>query len=357
MKLFRNIFFAAALLTGLSACNRAVVSGEFGAAPSSGVVLVKTLAGEQLQTVDTLHLDGVHFKYGMKMEKGQPEFVYLYCGDVKVASLLLAAGDRVQVQCDTTGRWTVEGSDDCRKLLDNEMAYADLFKNGYVNGRQYVEYYRKMVQYVLSNSHSLTVIPVLYSKVGDVPVFAQVTDAVLFNNVADSLETVYPESKYVKQLRVEADKRRDRLQLQGLVDRAVSLIYPDLSYPGIDGQKVSLKESATGKATLLVFWDATDGLNKVYNLEVLKPLYERCSPDGLQIYAVNLGADKKTWATVVREQKLPWVNVCDATGTSLSLYNVDSLPTAILITADGVEKLSSLELAYLQSRVTASLKR
>lgn len=356
MKLFRNIFFAAALVIGLSACNRAVVSGEFNAAPSSGVVLVKTLDGQSLQTVDTLRLDGVRFKYGTKLEKGQPEFIYLYCGDVKVASLLLASGDRVKVQCDTTGRWTVEGSDDCRKLLDNEMAYADLFKNGYVNGRQYVEYYRKMVQYVMSNSHSLTVIPVLYSKVGDVPVFAQVTDAVLFNNVADSLETVYPESKYVKQLRVEADRRRNMLQLQGLVDRATSMVYPELSYPGTDGKKVSLKESATGKATLLVFWDATDGLNKVYNLEVLKPLYEQYAPKGLEIYAVNLGADKKTWATAVREQKLPWVNVCDATGTSLSLYNVDSLPTVILIKEGGVEKLSSLELAHLQSRVSSALK-
>lgn len=356
MKLFRNIFFSAALLIGLSACNRAVVNGEFNVAPSSGAVLVKTLDGQNLQTVDTLRLDGVHFKYSTKLEKGQPEFIYLYCGDVKVASLLLSAGDRVSVKCDTVGRWTVDGSEDCRKLLDNEMAYADLFKNGYVNGRQYVEYYRKMTQYVLSNSHSLTVIPVLYSKVGDVPVFAQVTDAVLFNSIADSLTTVYPESKYVKQLRVEADRRRNRLQLQGMVDNAVSQAYPDLSYPGIDGKKVSLKDSATGKATLLVFWDATDGLNKVYNLEVLKPLYKQYAPAGLQIYAVNLGADKKTWATAVREQKLSWVNVCDATGTSLSLYNVDSLPTAILITEAGVEKLSSLELAHLRSRVSSALK-
>ena len=72
----------------------------------------------------------------------------------------------------------------------------------------YVDYYRNCVKYVLQNSKSLTSVPVLYQNFGaDLPVFAQSTDAMHFVAVSDSLSTVYPESKYVKALKKEAERR------------------------------------------------------------------------------------------------------------------------------------------------------
>ena len=61
------------------------------------------------------------------------------------------------------------------------------------------------MKYVITNSKSLTVIPVFYQYVGEgFPVFSQESDAIVFNSVLDSLKTVYPESKYVKALEAEA---------------------------------------------------------------------------------------------------------------------------------------------------------
>ena len=52
----------------------------------------------------------------MALEKGQPEFIYLYAGQKKVASLLLDRGDEVDVVLDTIGGYSVSGSDDCVRL-------------------------------------------------------------------------------------------------------------------------------------------------------------------------------------------------------------------------------------------------
>ena len=48
-------------------------------------------------------------------------------------------------------------------------------------GKAYVDYYRSRVTYVMQNSRSLTVVPVLYQSLSEsLPVFGQATDAIHF---------------------------------------------------------------------------------------------------------------------------------------------------------------------------------
>ena len=81
-------------------------------------------------------------------------------------------------------------------------------------------------------------------------------------------------------------------------------------------------------------------LHKMFNLDVLKPLYEKYHPRGLEIYAISVNADKVAWAQTVKAQELPWINVNDGLGTasgSLYAFNVQSIPSMLLLSADGTE--------------------
>lgn len=357
MRNFKTLFFLAAVLPFLSSCGRAVVKGRFDAAPSSGIVVAKTIDGSSLRVLDSIRLSGNGFRYAPVIAKGCPEFIYLYCGDVKVASLLLSRGDVVEVDCDTSGNWTVSGSEDCAKLLQNEKDYAALVASEEITAKAYVEYYRKMVKYVMGNTKSLTVVPVLFSRIGDLDLFSQVTDALLFNTVADSLEAVYPDSRYLKMLRAEAKARTDRMAVEDLLAKAGTADFPELNLPDVRGQKRSLTETVeSGDATLVVFWNASQPLTKMYNLEVLMTLYNEYGHKGLQIYQIDISGDKTEWAMVMKEQKLPWINVCDITGYSALYYGITAEPSVILIHNHTLKTIEPVLLPDLKKAVSSVLK-
>ena len=328
-----------------SSCSDKVqIKGTLTGAPDTQVI-VKQLSGNTLVAMDTLKTDASG-AYSCKIDvlKGQPQFVYLFKGDTKVASLLLQKGDKVKVVSDTLGKYSVEGSEESEKLRQVEedfAAFMDRFSVDASSGdnaaasKDYVDYYRSRTKYIIENSKSLTAIPVLYQKINDgFPVFSQATDAILFQNVYDSLMTVYPESKYVETLKKEAERRFNIFNLSQRFKDTKESSYPDLNLPGVDGAKVKLSE-VNSKAVLVYFWQAADAAQKMFNQDVLMPLYKEYHPKGLEIYSVSLDTDKGAWASAVKSQNLPWINVCDGLGAASQaavLYNISrGLPVAYLI--------------------------
>jgi len=211
--------------------------------------------------------------------------------------------------------------------------------------KQYISYYRSRVRYVLENSKSLTVIPVLYQDVEGTPVFGQATDAIHFRNCRDSLMTVYPESRYVKALSEEVKRRDNIFKMSTQLQNAKEAGYVDLSLPDVNGSKVAIS-SLNSKVVMVYFWSSTQSGQKMFNLDVMKPLYTEFHPKGLEIYAISLDTDKTSWATVVRTQNLPWVNVCDGLGTAspaAMTYNVTSIPMAYFIVDGAMDTDSSVK--------------
>ena len=350
------IIFAAAMMVFAACGNKAKIEGVVADAPSSEVI-VKLLNINQYQVLDTLKTDASgKFSYKVDVKKGQPEFIFVFYKDVKVASLLLEAGDKVSVSADTLGRFTVEGSEESVKLAQVEKDYADaLIKLSDLSsilmtatgaeadaakrqlGQEYINYYRSRVRYVMENSKSLTVVPVLFQNFGsDLPVFGQSTDAIQFTNVADSLEMVYPDSRYVKALRAEAKRRMDYMELETRLNSAEEIGYPDIVLPDVNANKIRLSE-VDSKVVMLFFWSSADASQKMFNLDFLKSVYEDYHQKGLEIYQVSLDVDKAAWARVVKEQKPPWINVCDSRGSAspyVLTYNIGSLP-AVYVISDG----------------------
>ena len=350
------IMGAAAVIAAVSCSTNARIEGTLSDAPSSEVV-VKLLNINHYEILDTVKTDASgRFAYKAEVKKGQPEFIYVFYKDYKVASLLLEAGDNVQVTADTLGNCSVEGSEESLKLMQVEQNYAkalmDLSNLSTLAmtaegaeydairkqiGQEYVNYYRSCVKYVMENSRSLTVVPVFFQNFGaDLPVFSQSTDAIHFAAVSDSLEMVYPESKYVKALRTEAEKRKQYMEIESRLNSAEVVSYPDIELPDINAQKIKLSE-VDAKVKMIFFWNPSDATQKMFNLDFLKGVYEDYHKKGFEIYQVALDPDKALWARVMKEQKLPWINVCDSRGSASPyalLYNLTSVPAAFVI-ADG----------------------
>lgn len=351
-----SVIFSAGVLS--SCCSNAVIDGSLADAPSSQVV-VKLLDVNRFDVLDTVSVDADgRFAYKMHIEKGQPEFVYLFHGDKRIASLLLDRGDKVIVKADTTGVYEVEGSEDCRLLAEVEKEFSD-FSSSFLSlasrleqavpgsdnareltremGRVYTEYYRDRVKYVMEHPYSLTVIPVFYQSAGEnLPVFGQDTDAIHFRNICDSLETVYPESKYVKSLRAEAERRADFLELRVRLQGAEEVGFPDIELSDVNAVRRRLSD-VDAKVIMVHFWSSGDAMQKMFNLDVLRPVYGDFHSKGFEIYQVALDADKAVWARTVKDQGLEWINVCDVLGLNSPAarsYNVGSLPVSFFI-ADG----------------------
>lgn len=357
MSKFSRIAAAAAVaLASVSCAHTAKIDGVLEQAPSSEVI-VKLLDVNKYEVLDTVAVDASgKFSCKVYVQEGQPEFIYLFHGDRKIASLLLSEGDNVTVKADTMGNYTVAGSEESEKLAQVEKDYAAvvarmdalakklekassdeapaLSKEIY---NEYVAYYRSRVRYVMENSKSLTSVPVFYQVLGEnLPVFGQMTDAIHFNNICDSLETVFPDSKYVKALRKEAEVRQSQMELNARLGTAEEIGFPDITLPDTKGNKVRLSD-VEAKVVLVQFWTATEAAQKMFNMDVLMPLYDEYHAKGLEIYQIALDPDKVTWANVVKEQKLPWISVCDGLGGNSPytiLYNINALPSTFII-SDG----------------------
>lgn len=357
MSRFSNVIRCAAAALLAAACTpTAKVEMTLDSAPSSEVV-VKLLNINQYEVLDTLKTDASgKFSYKVNVEEGQPEFVYVYYKDKRVASLLLEAGDKVNVSADTLGNYTVQGSEESSRLALVEQEYSAAQKRlqalaiqmetasdeqmaslRQALAKEYVAYYRQCVKYILENSSSLTAVPVLYQNFGpELPVFSQNTDAIHFVNVADSLALAYPQSKYVRALRKEAERRYGYMELEAKLRTVSPVGFPDIVLPDINAQQVRLSE-VDSKVIMLFFWDPSNANQKMFNLDILESLHNDYHKKGFEIYQVALTTDKAAWAQIVKKQNLPWINVCDRLGAAsqyVTTYNIPVLPATYII-ADG----------------------
>lgn len=312
--------------------------------------VVKTAGNTSAELIDTVRTDAsCRFTYSIPVQKADPEFVYVMKDGRKLASAVLSHGDRLTVKTDTLGRYSVEGSGDSALLMEIEKSYASYLSRvnaDYSAGaspsdiaKLYIGHYRESVKLLLANKGSIAVIPLLFegAKEGS-PTFSQLTDAIVFRQVTDTLKALYPDSRYVRALEKETERREGLLSLQSSMEKAGEISHPALSMPSIDGRTVAL-DDLDAKVVLLHFWSVSDPSHKMYNLDVLKPLYEKYHSRGLAIYSVCIDPDKVAWAQTVKAQELPWVNVNDGLGTaspSLRLYNIRTVPASLLLTRDAI---------------------
>ena len=361
MKKLAVLGLAALMAVGCSKNKGAQVSAQIEGAANAEIVLFQ-LGVNQLRPVDTVKAgaDGA-LKFNVAMDQDQPEFYYLTYKGNKLASLVLKAGDKVNVKVDTLGKGlSVECSQESLLLgkyekdlvsvsaefdamveeFDAAMAKADTKTMVAVNekmGKRFVSYRKDVIKSVMENPYSFANIYALNNKISqELPVFSAQNDFLLFQRVHDSLATMYPASVYLKSIQGQIEGAKNAIELAGKINEAGETAFPNLSLPDVNAKNVELS-SLEGKPFILMFWTISAPSQKMFNND-LKELYKKYRSSGLEIYQVSLDEDKTAWAASVKEQELPWISVCDGKGAmspSVITYNVASVPTMYIFNAKG----------------------
>ena len=162
----------------------------------------------------------------------------------------------------------------------------------------------------------------------------------------------------IKALVKEAERRFGYLELETRLSGAAEIGFPDIELPDLKGSKRKLSE-VDAKVTMLYFWSATDAAQKMYNLDVLAKVYGDYASKGLEIYQVALDPDKAVWAKTVKEQNLPWINVCDSRGGNspyVASYNLSVLPVAYFIKDGELVNEQAVDEKSLRKVLTGLLK-
>lgn len=325
-------------------------------------VIIKVLNINTMNVIDTVKTDedGV-LRYRIKKITSTPEFYYLYYKNTRIASMILKAGDKVHLMTDTTGlNCKIDGSQESLLLtnLENELRvslikFDSLSKQynvaianndkvisdslNFALGKIYVKQKQSAIKHIFSNPYSLSNIILLYhSFPGDLPLFADLKDALIFNRVHDSLKVIYPDSRYLSILEKEGTQRLQSDALNYKFESSKVTVLPEINLPDIKAKLQSLN-SLNGKVVLLSFWTATNVEQKMFNKELIE-IYQKYSSKGLEIYQVSVDTDKTLWGRTVQDQGIPWISVCDGMGagsSAVTTYNVQSLPTMYIINRSG----------------------
>ncbi len=360
----KRFFYALLLLIFAVSCkekNGSTIVLSIENAPDSSEVVISKLAINKIVPLDTVMIKSSKMKYTIPLQKGSPEFVYINYMGRKITSMVALPSEKVTIVADAHGNVTsFEGSeesirlrqleedaavlqskfDSLSKVLEvaHEKSLPDEQKRISTQiGGLYVGQKRKSIKYIYDHPKSFTVIPVIYQKITpELPIFAEITDVLLFQKVYDSLQPLYPSSPYIISLADEITRRKNKLEMREIVSSAREVSFPDVSLMDISARPRTLSDYE-GKVIILLFSVISDDNQKVFNAD-LKELYDDYSYRGLEIYQISLDSEKTIWASQVKQQALPWVCVYDPEGAAspnVAMYNVEKVPAMFIISKNG----------------------
>lgn len=275
-----------------------------------------------------------------------PAFYYLYHNGTKLAGIVASDKDRISVEADTLGNYTVNGSQDSKLLqqMDTRMAESIAKMERILDeapadenvqlSRVYIEHKRATLRQIMENPLSITSAAALFQKFNDqLYVFQEPTDVYIFTAIRDSLIQRYPDNELVAAVTKAIDARHNADQMNELLSGATYGM-PDIKMADFEGKEHSLSD-LFGKVILLSFWSTAQDEHKVFNQEMV-PIYEKYHDRGFEVYQVCVD-EKPVWASVVKSQNLPWISVNDGLGIAsgaVAAYNLNSIPTMFIISRD-----------------------
>ncbi len=293
-----------------------------------------------------------------------PTFYNLHMGDQGIIPLLLAPGETAEIRTDVKGftrLYEVKGSEESvnlqklnrrlamtRSSLDSLKLVSERNKDageevleGIRNAYEQVlqEQKRFSTKFVLEHMNSLSAIYALYQKYDDDNfIFGSARDIQLYKITAAALDTLYPESEYVKSIKMDAVNLEKRLYAQqwNMIMEKLPDGIPDIRLPDPQGDTMALS-SIRNRVVLLSFWASWDPASISLNQDFLK-LYDKYHEGGLEIYQVSFDSELESWVAAINYDELPWINVSELSYPESSvarLYNVTEIPSYFLIDRQG----------------------
>ncbi|MFC2114913.1 peroxiredoxin family protein [Bacteroidota bacterium] len=311
-----------------------------------------------------------------------PTFYNLHKGDQSIIPLLIQPGDRVEIRTDLkdfASKYDLSGSEESHHLLELNQrmlrtqssldSLLEVIENNPDAGQETLEesqtasdyiiqaQRRFSIQFILDHMNSMAAIYALYQKFDD-DNFVLYTnrDIQLLKITSAVLDTLYPESEYVKFL------SRDAANLEGMLKNrewqnimeSLPSSTPDIRLPNPDGDTISLS-SQKGKIVLLSFWASWDEASVSINRD-LKRLYDRYHKNGLEIYQVSFDGELEEWISAIKFDELPWINVSELSypeSIVAARYNVNEIPAIYLINRQGDILERNNNVFELERRISA----
>lgn len=183
-------------------------------------------------------------------------------------------------------------------------------------------------------------------------------DVKVFAAVATSWDTYYPGA--------ERGKNLHNIAIEGMKD--IRIIDRQRAQQQIEASKVSVNgcieialqdnkgqvrrlSDLTGKVVLLDFhiFASSESTKRIM---MLRELYNKYHAAGLEIYQVSVDPDEHFWKTSTAA--LPWICVREENGiqgTSLQLYNVQSIPTFFLIDRSNTLRARDMQIKDIDAAI------
>lgn len=355
----RNAYIAAALLfAGVTACNNEPafkVQGEVTDAADKMLYLEQT-GLDGIVALDSVELgsDGT-FSFSAARPEA-PDFYRLRIEN-KVINFSVDSTETVGVKADYKNFATdydIQGSENNQKIKELVLLQADLQERvnklaqsgmpvGVVQDSlaHMVNAYKDNVKrkYIFVGPNKSYAYFALFQVLNGYMIFDPLNnkeDVKCFAAVATSMNNLYPHadrSRNLYNMVIKGMKNTRAPQVKPLdipADKIQETSIIDIPLMDINGTTRHLTD-LKGKVVLIDFTAYGSAESGARNL-LLREIYDKYAPQGLEIYQISLDTDEHFWKTAA--DNLPWICVRDPQGpysTYVNLYGVTKLPTAFLV--------------------------
>lgn len=355
----RNAYIAAALLfAGVTACNNEPafkVQGEVTDAADKMLYLEQT-GLDGIVALDSVEL-GSNGTFSFSAARPEaPDFYRLRIED-KVINFSVDSTETVEVKADYKNfatDYNIQGSESNQKIKELVLLQTDLQERvnqlaqsgipvGIVQDSlsRMVNAYKNNVKrnYIFVGPNKPYAYFALFQVLNGYMIFDPLNnkeDVKCFAAVATSMNNLYPHadrSRNLYNMVIKGMKNTRAPQVKPLdipADKIQETSIIDIPLMDINGTTRHLTD-LKGKVVLIDFTAYGSAESGARNL-LLREIYDKYAPQGLEIYQISLDTDEHFWKTAA--DNLPWICVRDPQGpysTYVNLYGVTKLPTAFLV--------------------------
>jgi len=157
---------------------------------------------------------------------------------------------------------------------------------------------------------SLVQLAILYQQAGNHQLYDPIQDASLYYLTDSLLMKHYSDYQPVNEFHHKVDSLRRLKQLMGVT--AVGQKMPVFELPNAWGEMLSYS-TYEGKNTLVVVWSSTSEASRKVTRDLFRKTrnYRR---QGLSVLMISLDTEAAAWKKAIREDRLPFVHLCDLKG-------------------------------------------